>query len=114
MLFTILSTVLGLLDKVFGYVANVETTKLTEEATVDVAVLQANAEVQKRWWFVALIPPLIAFPFIVYTWQIVLYDKMISKWIGHPHATDALTGYSGWVYTMVIGFYFLHSLSDNK
>lgn len=49
-----------------------------------------------------------ALPCIIYLWQVVVYDKIVSVWItGATHDTDDLSGGLWKIVLTVIGFYFL-------
>lgn len=117
----LLSLIPGLLKPILDYFtarqnAQVQMYMAKTGADKDTAVaaLQATTSIQNKWWFVALLQPLMAAPFVAYTWQVVLYDKMISVWLtGHTHDTDPLTSTVGWVYTVVVSSIFVHGIVDN-
>jgi len=41
-------------------------------------------------WFTRSIRPLWALPFVVYTWKLIVWDKVLASWTGG--STDALSG----------------------
>lgn len=84
-----LSALLGGLDKIFGYVADVETTKLTTEAATEQVQINAVASVEKKWWFVALLLPMFAIPYGIYDAKCVVWDNVI---MGGHSSTPALHG----------------------
>jgi hypothetical protein len=75
---------------------------------IAVAAIQAQQAVQVRWWFVAIIPPAFAIPFVIWTWVIVVWDSVLG--LG---SHEAIRGDVGTIYMMVVGFYFLHGMSKN-
>jgi hypothetical protein len=77
--------------------------KLKCDADMAVAVLQMQGEVQSRWWFVAIIPPAFAIPFVLYVWRCVVYDNVI---MGGATSTPALGGILATVFIMIVTFYF--------
>ncbi len=110
----ILGPVLGLLDKIFGYVSNVETTKLTTQAQVEETSTKAMASVERQWWFVALMIPVFSIPYALYIWKAIVNDKLIAPlmgWKGPWATTDPITGTLGWVFTTVVIGLFLHSVT---
>lgn len=111
---TILGPLLGILDKIFGYVSNVETTKLQTTAAVDETSIKGMASVEKQWWFVALMIPVFSIPFGLYIWKAIVNDKLIAPlmgWKGAWASTDPIAGTLGWVFTTVVIGLFLHSVT---
>lgn len=112
---SLLGPLLGILDKIFGYVANVETTKLQTQAEVDVATIQGTAAVEGKWWFVALTIPLFALPYILYVWKAVAIDKVIAPilhWKGAWATTDPINGPLGTVFWIIVTGIFLHAITN--
>jgi hypothetical protein len=109
-LLSLLSLLLSLLDKVFGYATTVDTTKLQTQAQVDVESTQEMGQVETKWWFVAATIPLFSLPFIVYTWKAVAWDKVIGPIFGYASVTDPINGTLGWVFTTVVIGLFLHAM----
>lgn len=108
MLGLILSFLGSLINPIFkflGAVQNTKTQQVIEEGTVATAIVQEQGAVQTKWWFAALIPPAFAIPFIILTWKLVIWDKILG-W----GSTEALGTTIGVTYNMVVGFYFLHVL----
>jgi hypothetical protein len=103
--------VIGLLDKIFGYVSNVETTKLTTQAAVDEASITSMAQVETKWSFVALMIPLFALPYAVWTIKAVGWDKVVGPMMGFNSSTDALNGDLSKAYWIIISGIFLHAIS---
>lgn len=80
-----------------------------------VAFIQAQAQVQTRWWFVAVIPPLFALPYVIYTWKAVAWDKVISVWVtGTTGSTDPIGGTLGTAFLMILTFYFVYGMKGNS
>ena len=61
------------------------------------SILAAQSDPYERWVRIAF-----AFPFIVYTWKLVLYDKVLS--LG---ATDPLSAELSHLFWIIIGGYFV-------
>ena len=80
-----------------------------QQATVEVTAIQGEKAVEQKWWFVAIIPPLFAIPYIAYCWKAILWDKVIMH---GTTATDAIKDPTlSWTFTMVVGYYLLHALT---
>ncbi len=105
----ILGPVVGLLDKIFGYVSNVETTRLTTEAAVQEATITGTAAVEQRWWFVAALIPAFSIPYVAYYGKIVLWDNVL---MGGEASTPALHGSADTVGWIVVTGIFLHGAID--
>lgn len=105
---------MGILDKIFGYVSNVETTKLTTEAAVDEASITSMAQVETKWSFVALMIPLFALPYAVWTIKAVAWDKVVGPMMGFHSSTDVLAGDLSKAYWIIISGIFLHAMSRSK
>jgi hypothetical protein len=83
-----------------------------------VAIVQAQAQVQTRWWFVAVIPVLWALPFVAYVWKGVFFDNFLALIFGTcdargncilwgiPNTTPPLGGTFGVMLLMIVTFYF--------
>lgn len=108
-IFSFLSPILNSIFSFLGAVQNTKTQQIIQEGAVATTAITAEAQVQTKWWFSALIPPLFALPFIAYTWKVVVWDILLG--LG---STDPIGGTVGWVYTMVVGFYFLHVLGNQR
>jgi hypothetical protein len=106
----ILTTVLSLLDKVFGYVSNVETTQLTTQAAVEEASIAATAQVETKWWFVAALIPIFALPYAIYDGKAVLWDNIIMQ--GHS-STPALHGSLDTLNWVIVTGLFLHAITKS-
>ena len=110
LLSVILGPVVGLLDKIFGYVADVKTTQLKTEAEVDVAGIQGMSAVEQKWPFVAFMVTLIAFPFALWTAKAVGWDKVVGPMFGYHSVTDPLVGDLSKAYWIVITGLFMHRI----
>lgn len=84
------------------------TTKLNVDRDTAVALINMQAQVQTKWWFVAAVPPLFAVPYIAYTWKGVLWDNVIMD---GSASTPALHGTLSVVYLMVVTYYFGRNLT---
>lgn len=78
-----------------------------DQATA-VAIIQMQGQVQTKWWFVAIIPPLFALPYVLYVWRAVVFDNVIMD---GATSTPALGGTLATVFIMVVTFYFAHGMS---
>lgn len=90
-----------------------------------IALLQANAQVQTRWWFVALLPVMWAIPFVFYTWKGVFFDNVLAILFGECNAksecvlwgvantTPALGGTFATIFLMIVTFYFAHGMKQS-
>jgi hypothetical protein len=108
-LIALLGPVFSSIFKFLGVIQDVKKTQILEEGAVATTAIVEQGQVQTKWWFAAAIPPLFALPFIAYTWKVVVYDIMLG--LG---STAPIGGTVGWVYTMVVGFYFLHVLGNQR
>jgi hypothetical protein len=115
-----LAALLGLIPGLSSLVAGVSKAYFDQKvriyqaktgATRDVAVaaIQASGSIATRWWFVAAIIPLWAFPFIVMDWKIVLYDVL---WMNGQASTPALRGTLDWVHVTIVASLFVHGVVD--
>lgn len=83
---------------------------------VAVATIQAQAQVQTRWWFVAAIPPLWALPFVLYTWKAIAWDNVVCPFrlVGPATCnTEPLGGVMSTMLLMIVSFYFLHGMKGS-
>ena len=96
-LLALLLPLLKLVDGIFGYVSNVEITKLQTTAQVEVAGIQGMSAVEKQWWFVSLLLPAFAIPYAIYYGKIVFWDNV---WMNGHASTPPLHGSAdtvGWI-----------------
>jgi hypothetical protein len=74
------------------------------ELAVDQRQRELNAEVvrsEQGRWYTACIRPLFAMPFIIFTWKVVVWDKVLG-W----GATDKLTGdVSAWAGYVILAYF---------
>lgn len=108
----ILSFLTAAINPVFKFLGAIQDTKKTqvvEEGTVAVAAIEGQAQVQTKWWFAALIPPMLALPAIPLTWKLVVWDTLLG-WGSTPPLGTTINTY----YFMVMGFYFLHVLGNQR
>jgi hypothetical protein len=110
-MFTIISTVLSAIGKIFGLVSNVETAKITADAEVDVASTQAMASVENRWWFVSAMIVLFAMPFAVYDCKAVLWDNIIAPAFHIQASTPPLKSTLDYIHRIVVVGIFLHAVT---
>jgi hypothetical protein len=118
LLSVILGPVLGILDKIFGYVSNVETTKLQTTAAVDEESIKGMATVERQWWFVALMIPAIMVAFIPWLYKSAIWDKIIAPHLSWCHGacatTDPVSGTLGTVFITAVGGIFLHGITNRS
>lgn len=104
----ILTTVLkfvggpGLKSLVDGYKAKLEAGNTSERIAAELAGRELAVEQREREvaasiviaeqgnWFTRSVRPLWALPFVIYTWKLVVWDKVLGAWT--QSATDPLTG----------------------
>ena len=87
--------------------------RIAAEVTArELAVEQREIEVRAQLivaeqghWFTRMVRPLWALPFVIWTWKVVVYDKVLASWTGG--STDALDGQIGVLCTTVAGAYFV-------
>lgn len=103
----------GIID---GYKAKLEAQSTTESHAVDLAKAEIMGEIQARqteasiireeqgWWVTALIRPLMAMPFIIFSWKVIVWDKVLGSWTGG--STDPLDPNMWSVFLTVVGAYF--------
>ena len=56
-------------------------------------------------WFTRMVRPLWAMPFVIWTWKVVVWDKVLASWT--HGTTDGLDGQIGVLCTTVAGAYFI-------
>lgn len=56
-------------------------------------------------WFTRWVRPMWAAPFVIWTWKVVVWDKVFASWTNG--STDALDGQIGVLCTTVAGAYFI-------
>ena len=110
-MFGLIDSVFGFVAKIFGFISSDDIAKINANATVDVASTQAMGAVEQRWWFVSLMIPLFALPFVAYTWKAVFWDNVVDSTWGANASTPALNGNLGVVFTTVIIGIFLHAVT---
>ena len=72
-------------------------------AEVEARKLQSQIIIAEQgWWVTAMIRPMIAWPFIIYVWKSVVYDKVLGF-----GTTDALDGSLGEWAGIIITAYFV-------
>lgn len=74
------------------------------EIDLDQRQAEVNAQIviaEQGRWYTACIRPLMALPFIVFTWKVVIWDKALGWGV-----TDALDPNMWSVFMIVIGAYF--------
>lgn len=96
-----------------AYRAKLEAQNTTDAQAVDLAKAEIMGEIGARqveasilrqeqgWWVTAMIRPLMAAPFIVFTFKVVVWDKVLG-W----GSTDPLDPNMWSVYITVVGGYF--------
>lgn len=123
MITTLLALIPGLFSTVKGFVSSYFNTKVAiyqakmgASAEVAVAAVQAEAQVQTKWWFAAIPQTLIGLTVAGYVAKCILWDKVLGSFVGcsgHPPAgtcttfgTDALGSELNWMFMAVIASYF--------
>ncbi len=56
-------------------------------------------------WFTRMIRPMWALPFVIWTWKVVVWDKVLAGWT--HGTTDGLDGQIGVLCTTIAGAYFI-------
>ena len=99
-----------------AYKLRLQAQNTTEAHAVDLAVAEIQGEIGARqveasilrqeqgWWVTAIIRPLFAMPFIIFSWKIVVWDKVLGSWT-HGN-TDPLDPNMWSVFITVVGAYF--------
>ncbi len=122
-----------LFSKVIGgltdaYKVKLENATKRDKLAVDLAVEEIRGEVAARqveagiireeqgWWVTAMIRPLMALPFIMFTFKIVLWDKVVGSFVGcsgrtppgtcQTFNTDPMDPNMWSVFITVVGAYF--------
>jgi hypothetical protein len=99
---------------VAAYKARLEATNTTERLAVDLAAKEIAAEIearkaaqaiiiaeQGRWW-TAAIRPMFAAPFVIFTWKVVVWDKVLGWGTTDPLAGEIAT-WAGYVILAYFG-----------
>lgn len=84
------------------------TTRLNVNRDQAMAILAMQQAVQTKWWFVAIMPPLFALPYVIYTWKAVVWDNVV---LGGAGNTPALGGILSTLFLMIVTFYFAKGFS---
>ena len=100
----------GIID---GYKAKLAAQNTADAQAADLARQEIMGEIVQRqteasiirqeqgWWVTALIRPLLALPFIIFTFKVVVWDKVLGWGV-----TDALDQRMWDVFMLVVGAYF--------
>ncbi len=78
------------------------------ELTVEQREQELKAQIviaEQGNWFTRCVRPLWALPFVIWTWKVVVYDKVFAHWT-HGY-TDGLDGQIGVLCTTIAGAYFV-------
>lgn len=99
-----------------AYKAKLASVNSTEAHAIDLAKAEIEGEIAQRqteasiirqeqgWWVTALIRPLMALPFIIFAWKVVVFDKVLGSWT--HGSTDPLDPNMWSVFLAVVGAYF--------
>lgn len=109
MVWTLLASVLGIFDKIFGYVADTKKAQIAADAQLETASIQGMSAVEQKWSFVAMLLPLYACAFLPWLWKAAAWDKVIGPVFGFESSTDPLTGALAWGFNIVLSGLFLHT-----
>lgn len=100
-----------------SYKAKLEAGNNSERIAADLAARELAVEqreeelkanllvVEQGNWFTRSVRPLWALPFIIWTWKVVVWDKVLADWTNG--STDPLDGQIGILCTTVAGAYFI-------
>lgn len=100
-----------------GYKAKLASGNTSERIAADLAARELDVQkreqelkaqivvVEQGHWFTRMVRPLWALPFVIWTWKVVVWDKVLAHWTGGT--TDALDGQIGILCTTVAGAYFI-------
>lgn len=78
-----------------------------QEILGEIAQRQTEASIireEQGWWVTALIRPLFAMPFIIFSWKVIVWDKVLGYWTSGN--TDPLDPNMWSVFITVVGAYF--------
>lgn len=101
----------GVID---GYKAKLDAGNTRDRIAADLAAKQIELDKREREiqgqvliaeqgnWFTRIIRPLWALPFVIWTWKVVLWDKVLGLGV-----TDELHGAVGGLLVTIAGAYFL-------
>lgn len=78
------------------------TTEQKYETDIVIAQLEARRDALRGSRLSGVIQGLWALPFIIYTWKLIVYDKILRM-----GTTDPLGTYETWVGQAIVSFYFL-------
>lgn len=96
-----------------AYKAKLAAGNTTEAKATELAIKEIEGQIEARkvdasilreeqgWWVTALIRPLLALPFIIFTFKVVVWDKVLGWGV-----TDALDARMWDVFMLVVGAYF--------
>jgi hypothetical protein len=96
-----------------AYKAKLAAGNTTEAKATELAIKEIEGQIEARkveasilreeqgWWVTALIRPLLALPFIIFTFKVVVWDKVFGWGV-----TDALDARMWDVFMLVVGAYF--------
>lgn len=99
-----------------AYKIKVEAKTKGDAMAVELAAKEIEGEIAQRqieaglireeqgWWVTAMVRPLMAAPFIVFTWKVVVWDKVMGHWTGGN--TDPLDPNMWSVFLAVVTAYF--------
>ena len=112
-MFTLISLIFGGITKLVSSFLGFKTAEVNEQATVDAARIEATAQVETKWWFVAILMDLFALPYAIYIWKAIAIDKVIAPimhWHGAWATTAPINGYLMTVFGIIVTGLFLYGL----
>ena len=77
----------------------------TLEAKRDVLIAEAQSGIKLN----ALVRSLMAIPVVILLWKLIVFDKVFGHWLGWR--TDPLSEDLWWIVVIIIGFYFVDSMT---
>ena len=104
-MFDLILPVLKLIGGLFGVISNVETAKIQANAEVETAAIQGTAAVEQKWWFVAVLLPAFAFPYVIYDGKAVLWDNVIMGGHGYTPPLHGSLDTINWIIVAGIFMY---------
>jgi hypothetical protein len=97
----------SLMEAAFNKEVSLYQAKAGVARDVAVAAVQAQAQTQSKWWFMAAVPALWALPFLAFDMKVVIWDKLLK--LG---TTDPLDPNMWYVHIAVLTGFFGHMIAE--